>query len=98
MGLSSSEELDIFSIKASDLYDSSAHSLRYEELVEVITRTMVKLNIDWPAKKWEAQKRVSLMRSPTSRLAVLSLRKPYSSRISSPTVHNYIIVGFKVYF
>ncbi len=44
--LSSSEEVDVESIKQV----SPPHSHQYEELVEVLTRAVAKLNIDWPAE------------------------------------------------
>ncbi len=45
--LSSSEEVDVVSVDE----DSPPQSPQYEELLEVVTRAVAKLNIDWPAKK-----------------------------------------------
>lgn len=50
-GLPSSEELDVLSIDAGDLGDLPALSPQYEELIEVVTCAVVKLNIEWPAEK-----------------------------------------------
>lgn len=54
LSVSGSEELDVLSIEASDLGDSPAYSPQCEELVEVVTRTVAKLNIDWLAVRQEA--------------------------------------------
>ncbi len=43
--LSTSEEVDVESV------DSPPQSPQYEELLEVVTRAVTKLNIDWPAEK-----------------------------------------------
>lgn len=51
--LSSSEGVDIVSIKAGDIEDSPPVSPAYEELVEVVTRAVTKLNIKRPAEKQE---------------------------------------------
>lgn len=40
--------------------DSPALSLQYEELMEVVTHAMAKLNIEWPAEKQKALKRSKL--------------------------------------
>lgn len=53
LALSRFEELDILSIKASDLGDSPAHSPQFQELVDVFTHAMAKLNIDWSTEKWD---------------------------------------------
>lgn len=58
--LSSSEELDILSIEVFDIGDSPTISLQYEELMEVVPQSVSKLNIDWLAKKWEAQRKSKL--------------------------------------
>ncbi|ROL54158.1 hypothetical protein DPX16_10581 [Anabarilius grahami] len=52
---SSSEELDIVSVTTGEVEDSSLHSPASKELVEVLTRTVTKLNIDWLAEKQEQQ-------------------------------------------
>lgn len=48
--LYSSEEVDVLCIEAWDIEDSSHLTPAYEELVEVITCAMSKLNIDCPAE------------------------------------------------
>ncbi len=50
--LSSSKEVDVESVKY-----SPPQSPKYEELLEVVTRVVAKLNIDWPTEKQaESQK------------------------------------------
>ncbi len=49
--LSDSEELDVLSANARDTEVSPPQSRAYEELVEVVTRAVEKLSIDWPAKR-----------------------------------------------
>lgn len=49
--LPSSEELDIVSIETGDTEVSSLQSSACEELVEVITRVVAKLMIDWPGRE-----------------------------------------------
>lgn len=51
--LSISEELDFISIETGDTEDSSLQNPACEELMEVITHAVAKLNIDWPAEKPE---------------------------------------------
>ncbi len=47
--LSDSEELDVLSIEAGEFAESSPlHSHAHEELVDVLTRAVAKLNINWP--------------------------------------------------
>lgn len=58
--LSSSEDLDVVSIDAEDFEDSPPHTPAYEELMEVMTRAVAKLNIEWPAEKQEVQKKILL--------------------------------------
>lgn len=60
MGLSSSKELDVLSIEAGELGDSLAQSPQYEELVEVLSRAVAKLNINLPAERQEAHKKSEL--------------------------------------
>ncbi|XP_052431390.1 sodium channel subunit beta-2 isoform X1 [Carassius gibelio] len=45
--LSSSKKVDVESVDM----DSPPHSQQYEELLEVVTHTVAKLSIEWPAKK-----------------------------------------------
>ncbi len=49
--LSDSEELDVASANARDTEDSPPQSRAYEELVEVVTRAVERLIIDWPAER-----------------------------------------------
>ncbi len=49
--LSDSEELDVLSANAKDTEDSPPKSRAYEELVEVVTRAVERLSIDWPAER-----------------------------------------------
>ncbi len=49
--LSDSEELDVVSANAMYTDDSPPHSHAYEELVEVVTRAVERLNINWQAEK-----------------------------------------------
>lgn len=60
MGLSSSEELDVLSIEAGELGDSLTQSPQYEELVEVLSRAVARLNIDLPAERQEVHKKSEL--------------------------------------
>ncbi len=53
--LSDSEELDLVSANARDTEDSPPQSRAYEELVEVLTRAVEKLSIDWPAEREEVR-------------------------------------------
>jgi len=55
--LSSSEDLDVVGIDAGDIKDSPPHTPTYERVMEVVTCTVAKLNIDWPAEKQEVQKK-----------------------------------------
>lgn len=53
--LSASEDVDVLSIEAGDVEaHSSPHVPAYEELVEVVTRAVARLNISWPSEKQEA--------------------------------------------
>ncbi len=69
--LSSFEEVDVESV------DSPPQSPQYEEILEVVTHAVAKLNIDWPAEKQaEPQK---------SKLDERFLRtKPLPPRLSLP--------------
>ncbi|ROL46025.1 hypothetical protein DPX16_23330 [Anabarilius grahami] len=42
------------SIDPCDIEDSPPHTQAYEELVDVVTRAVARLNISWPAEKQEA--------------------------------------------
>ncbi|ROL49822.1 hypothetical protein DPX16_1193 [Anabarilius grahami] len=50
---SSSEELDVVSVATGESEDSPLHSPASEELLEVLSRAVARLNIDWPAEKQE---------------------------------------------
>ncbi len=56
--LSDSEELD--AANARDPEDSPPQSCAYEELVEVVTRAVEKLCIDWPAQREDVRSRGKL--------------------------------------
>ncbi len=49
--LSSSEEGDDSCANQDESVDLPPQSVLFEELLEVVTRAVAKLNIDWPAKK-----------------------------------------------
>ena len=57
--ISSSEELDVESIEAEG-DDLPSHSPAYEELVEVVSCTVAKLNIDWPSEKQDVRPKSKL--------------------------------------
>lgn len=80
--------------------------------MEVVTCAVAKLNIDWPTERWGVQRSKldehilqSAPKPPHWGLPLFqdlhtevwrSWRKPYSSRLSSPTVNNYSsTVGLK---
>lgn len=54
--MSSSEELGVVIINPGDLHDSPPHTPAYEELREVVTPAVAKLNIDRAAKKHLGQR------------------------------------------
>ncbi len=56
--LSDSEELDAANVR--DTEDSPPQSRAYEELVEVVTRAVEKLIIDWPAEREDLRSRGKL--------------------------------------
>lgn len=60
LGLSSSEEVDVLSIEVGDFKDSPPFFTAYEELLEVVTHAVAKLNIDWPSEKQEALQKSKL--------------------------------------
>ncbi|ROL50305.1 hypothetical protein DPX16_15134 [Anabarilius grahami] len=57
--LSSSEEVDLGSVGAGE-EDSPFSSPAHEELLEVVTRAVAKLQIDWPAERAEARPKSKL--------------------------------------
>ncbi|XP_056104257.1 uncharacterized protein si:ch211-79h18.2 [Rhinichthys klamathensis goyatoka] len=57
--LSSSEELDV--VDMGDYECSPAHTPADEELLEVLSRAVAKLNIEWPADDFEVDSRKSLL-------------------------------------
>lgn len=105
--LSSSEEVDVLSNEAGDFEDSPPLSPAYEELLEVVTRAIAKLNIKWTAEKQKAQKtskldkHIPLCRGlsffPNLHAEVSRLwKRLFSSRNSSAAVTNYLsILGSK---
>lgn len=58
--LSSYEELNVVSIKTGEDEDSPPHTPVYEELLEVVTHAVARLNVDWPAKKQEVRHKSKL--------------------------------------
>ncbi|MGL5405218.1 MAG: hypothetical protein ACRDAX_00050, partial [Propionibacteriaceae bacterium] len=58
MQLSSSEELESVSVRETE--DSPPQSRAYEELVEVVTRAVEKLNIDWPSERQDVRPKSKL--------------------------------------
>lgn len=48
--LSSSEEMEVLSIEAGEIEDSQPSSPAYEDLFDVVSREVAKLNIEWPQK------------------------------------------------
>lgn len=54
--LSASEEVDVLSIDVDDIEEPPLHSLKYEELVDVVTLAVAKRNISWPHERQEVQK------------------------------------------
>ncbi len=58
--LSDSEELDVVSANARDTEDSPPQFRAYEELVEVVTRAVEKLTIDWPAEREDVRSKGKL--------------------------------------
>ncbi|XP_067306863.1 chromobox protein homolog 7-like [Pseudorasbora parva] len=70
--LSDSEGSDQFSLEAGGVQvNSPLHSPAQEELVDVLTRAVTKLNIDWPQEEVEVQpvSSSSVPKSPCPRLA-----------------------------
>ncbi len=67
--LSSSKEVDVESVE-----DSPPQSPQYEELLEVVTCAVAKLNIDWPAEKL-AEPQKSKLDEPILRTKPLPLRR-----------------------
>ncbi|ROL54951.1 hypothetical protein DPX16_1823 [Anabarilius grahami] len=57
---SSSEELDVVSMVTGESEDPPLQSPTSEELMEVLSRAVAKLNIDWPAEKQEQTVRSKL--------------------------------------
>ncbi|KAL0194632.1 hypothetical protein M9458_008204, partial [Cirrhinus mrigala] len=82
--LSSSEEGDL----ESTAKEASPQSVQYEELLEVVTRAVAKLNIDWPAEEKASPQRSKLderfLRSKPS-----SWERPYSACLFVPASDYY---------
>lgn len=112
LGLSSSEEVDALSIEAGDFKDLPPFSTMYEELLEVVTRAVAKLNVDWPSEKQEALRKVNSMSTfcsvehslhvgaffPDLQFEISrSWKRPFSSQLKSPTVHySSSILGYEM--
>ncbi len=58
--LSDSEELDVVSANTRDTEDSPPQSRAHEELVEVVTRAVERLSIDWPAEREDVRSKGKL--------------------------------------
>jgi len=58
--LSSSEEFDVQSVDTAETGDSSLQSPASEKLMEVLTRAVEKLSIEWPADKQESHSKNKL--------------------------------------
>jgi hypothetical protein len=61
--LSDSEELDVLSVVEGDLQEAHTHTQTapsYNELLEVVTRAVAKLNISWPQERQEERVRSKL--------------------------------------
>ncbi len=97
--LSDSEELDVVSANAMYTEDSP-HQHAYEELVEVVTRAVERLNIDWPAEREDVRSKSRLdERFSTSRaqpqcqglpgIARDHGTKPVSYRVNSTQTSHY---------
>ncbi|KAL0199702.1 hypothetical protein M9458_002889, partial [Cirrhinus mrigala] len=96
--LSSSEEADVETIEEV----SAPQFPQYEELLEVVTRAVGKLNIDWPAEpqKSKLDERFLRSRPPPARRSLpffpdlhtevsRSWNSPFSSRLFIPASYNY---------
>lgn len=87
--LSSSEKVDVLSIDAGESEDSPPSSPVYEELVELKTRAVAQLNINWPAgPNFCAQKQGARPKSKlderffASKITTSSLGPPIFSRFA----------------
>ncbi|KAL0161741.1 hypothetical protein M9458_045466, partial [Cirrhinus mrigala] len=92
--LSSSEGGDL----ESTAEEASPQSVQYEELLEVVTRAVAKLNINWPAEEKVAPQRRSKPPSPRRSLPFFpdlhaevarSWERPYSARLFVPASDYY---------
>ncbi|KAI2649963.1 50S ribosomal protein L1 [Labeo rohita] len=85
--ISSSEEGDLLSTTE----EVSPQSVQYEELLEVVTRAVAKLNIDWPAEEKAAPSpRRSLPFFPDLHKEIArSWERPYSARLFVPASDYY---------
>ncbi|KAL0173153.1 hypothetical protein M9458_033464, partial [Cirrhinus mrigala] len=86
--LTSSEEGDL----ESTVEEASPQSVQYEELLEVVTRAVAKLNIDWPAEekaapqKSKLDKRFLRSKPPSPRRSLPDL---YSAHLFAPASDYY---------
>ncbi|KAI2647016.1 Transposon Ty3-G Gag-Pol polyprotein [Labeo rohita] len=91
--ISSSEEVDVVSVDEA----AAPQFPQYEELLEVVTRAVAKLNIDWPAEPFvEPQKSKLDESTPEPSLfpdlhteVSRSWNSPFSSRLFIPASYNY---------
>ncbi|XDV43148.1 hypothetical protein PO909_011671 [Leuciscus waleckii] len=103
--LSASEEVDVLSIEAGEMEDSPPHPPAYEELLEVVTHAVAKLNISWPCERQEAHKKSKLdecflqpLSQPPAGVyhSFPTCIMSYASSLSSPSVLQYSnILGAK---
>lgn len=103
--MSGSEEVDVLSIEAGETEESPLQSPAFEELLDVVTKEVANLKIEWPSVKQKAAKKSKLdecfrrslpffpdLHAEVSR----SWKTPFSASISSPNVPNYSnIVGLR---
>ncbi|KAL0163034.1 hypothetical protein M9458_042430, partial [Cirrhinus mrigala] len=93
--ISSSEEVDVVSVDEA----AAPQFPQYEELLEVVTRAVAKLSIDWPAEPL-LDERFLRSRPPPARRSLpffpdlhtevsRSWNAPFSSRLFIPASYNY---------
>lgn len=83
--------LGYLSIEPGEIEDSSPLSSAYEELLELITRAVAKLYIDWPAEKQEALRKSKLGES----FLLSKARPPHLGSLFFPYLHNLAIMRYK---
>lgn len=85
--ISSSEELDIESIDTGEAEDSLPHSSAYEEQVEVVSRVVARLNIDWPAEKQDVRRKSKL----DDRCLPSQAQPPHRGLLFFPDLHTEVL-------